>query len=214
MTPNQQLKLATTAQQHTLYTRNILSVYYSASLADHQAGGLWYAADHEIARTLCETYGLSMTQTAGILAAVSPQNEWARNVAMAERYISTWLGVVRTAVRQGGYLGVGLRKVDDLLALNFPSAEEAAVILNGDKVRAFFYNIMGDLHQVCVDGHAVNIAQNGLLRKGITQAKSPTSLQYTLTAAAYEAAADEVGILPALMQAVTWVAYKGMEISK
>lgn len=214
MTPLQELKAATAATMKTIYTRNILSVYYSASLADQQAGAAWYEGAQAIAVTLSETYGISVMQAAGVLAALSPRSEWGRNVMIAERYISACLATGRTAVAQGGYLEVGLIKVDKILALNTPTFEAVSIILNGNKVRAFFANIIGDLSKVCVDGHAYNIAENGMLRLGITQANEIKTPQYIILASAYEAAAHEVGVLPAVMQAITWVTYKAIEISK
>jgi hypothetical protein len=214
MTTAQQNKATAVLAQHALYTRNILSVYYSASLLDHQQGISWYAAAAEMAGFIARTYGLSLYQAAGILAAISPQQEWGRNVAMAERLVATYCLTGQSAASQGGYLGTGLRKVDALLALPDPSPAQVCTILKGDKVSAFFSNIAGDLTQVCVDGHATNIAKCGMLRRGISQAKSLTSLQYRLASAAYTAAADEAGVEPAVMQAITWVAYKGLVLVK
>ncbi len=50
----------------------------------------WYEGANRIAKRFARQYGVSETTAAAVLAAVSPQNDWGNNVAMAERILSIW----------------------------------------------------------------------------------------------------------------------------
>jgi hypothetical protein len=212
LSPSKQAAADLHAAQHTLFVRNILAVYYSASLADIQAGNNWYNLAQDIARTLAATYDVPLPVAAGIIAATSPQKEWSQNVALAEQLLAAYTTTGQSAVKTGGYLPMGLRKADQIFPLGSEDVEQILAILNGDKTKAFFLNILGDMNGVCVDGHAQNIALNGLVRKGITQAKGLTPLTYQRLTAAYQEAAATAGTTPAQLQAITWVAYKNLPL--
>lgn len=203
-----------TAKTASLYTRNILSVYYAASLADIQAGKAWYQQAEEIGWALTNKYGISHPQACGVIAAVSPLNEWSANVRLAEKLIQRVIVDGETAVSNKGYLSGGLKKVDLILANDEITVNEIEVILNGDKIKSFFANILGFSQYVCVDGHAQNIAVNGLTRVSITKAKSIKTKQYKVLAEAYVDAAYIVGITPSEMQAITWVTYKNIDFNR
>lgn len=207
-------KQAANAVKSALFTRNILAVYYSATTADLQSGADWYARAQQIAADMSANYGLTLNQCAGILAAVSPLKEWSQNVRLAESLIAKHVATGQTAIKHGGTFKALLRKVDLVFATTNPTADDIAAIMNGDKIAAFSRNILGDMNGVCVDGHATNIAHYGMIRVGIPEAKSPGKAQYKILVSAYSAAAATVGISPAAMQAITWLAYKSIPIVK
>ena len=200
-------KAAENTANTALFARNILSVYYTADLATTTHGSAWYNEAFTIALQLGATYGVGTWKAAGIIAATSPQNEWNRNVAMAERILQNYVAGT-SAVKGGGYLTLGLKKCDAILALGSAVPSDIATILNGKKIVNFYNSILGDGNAVCVDGHAFNIAKCGLKRLGITQAGSLTPLQYDIVANAYRAAAEILCIPATVCQAVTWVAYR------
>lgn len=197
----------------TLHTRNVLAVYYAADLLELQAGAAWYDQANALANTLASLYQISPLVAAGVLAAVSPIKSWKSNVALAERLLAVRAATGATALAQGGYLPLGLGKVDALLALAEPTADAVASILGGNKITAFFQCIAGDGNGVCVDGHAQNIALHGRVRKPITDAGKITDAQYLAFANAYRAAAKAAGTTAAVMQAVTWVAYRNQPVN-
>ena len=207
MTPAQLAKAAKNAANLDLFTRNILSVYYAANPPAVQHGGRWYADAMEISANLAATYGVTPEQAAGVIASTSPQKDWGGNVVLAERILQNHKAGI-TAVAGKGYLTLGLRKCDAILALDNPTPSDVQTVLNGQKISNFFLAILGNGAAVCVDGHAFNIAQHGLKRVGISSAGSLTPLQYNIVADAYRAAAAILGITGTACQAVTWVTYR------
>jgi phage gp29-like protein len=51
---------------------------------------LWYDGARKIAEQFSGEYGYSRPQVAGVMAALSPQNPWHRNVSQAERVLKIW----------------------------------------------------------------------------------------------------------------------------
>jgi hypothetical protein len=57
----------------------------------------WYEGANRVSRTWAERYGLSNKQTAGVIAALSPQKDWFQNASLAERLLDTWTEQQNTA---------------------------------------------------------------------------------------------------------------------
>jgi hypothetical protein len=51
---------------------------------------LWYDSAHVLTKDISRRYGLSHEQVAGIVAALSPKNEWNNNIEIAKRVIDTY----------------------------------------------------------------------------------------------------------------------------
>jgi len=191
--------------------RNILSVFYAASEVERRGGLVWYMEARSIAFGFSERYGVTLSQAAGLIALLSPQKHWGRNVEEAERVLDMYkrTGSAEDAAQTPGLFcrGVQREKIQRLLEGADPLA-----LLTTPKVRAFYLLVYtgGDADAVCVDGHATNIAQHGLRRVGIESAKKLTPKQYDAIAEAYREGAAQVGITAAQMQAVTWVVYRNL----
>ena len=67
--------------------QNVLAVYDTLTPEFVQASKEWYVGANRTANELARMYNLTVEQAAGILAALSPQNEWFNNIAVAERVI-------------------------------------------------------------------------------------------------------------------------------
>ncbi len=100
-------------------TLNILALYDTLTPAFIQRARNWYVGANRIANTMASKYGLSLEQTAGILAVFSPKTDWQINVSHAERLIDViqnysdlkvdknFIGKVRKKIegtRKGGVL--------------------------------------------------------------------------------------------------------------
>ena len=100
-------------------TLNILALYDTLTPAFIQRARNWYVGANRIANTMASKYGLSLEQTAGILAVFSPKTDWQINVSHAERLIDiiqnysdlkvdkNYIGKVRKKIegtRKGGVL--------------------------------------------------------------------------------------------------------------
>jgi hypothetical protein len=193
-------------------TRYIAAMLQLASQSDLAAGIEWYARAERLGRRLANEYGCTFEQAVGVIAALSPNNRWARNCADAEAMCQAWaVGVDPSTVKVCTY-GAMRAKACDILALPDPSQDAIAAILNGRKITAFFLSITGRPDAVCVDGHAYAI----WLGQRVPTTKTPSLgvKLYADIARAYCLVAKRSATLcgeqltPAQVQAVTWVTYR------
>jgi len=174
-------------------TPNIVKIYRAATEA-HVAEGLeWYRHAHRLARELDPQ---NPRRGAGVIAALSPRESWTRNVMLATELYTT-----------GGELLHGTLSSNLDKARRIYAGEDPLDVLGGDKVRAFFtlINNPADAGTVCVDRHAFDVAVG---RKTDDKARQILGRKGMCErfARAYRRAAEQLGVTPAQVQAVTWVA--------
>lgn len=68
-------------------TSNLLWLHDMVPAEIRERSKLWYDGANTIANNWAKTYGKTRSQTAGILAVLSPQKDWFMNVTMAERVL-------------------------------------------------------------------------------------------------------------------------------
>ena len=176
---------------------NVLAVYNGASADAMREGLSWYLDAHNVAILMSNEHDITVSQAAGIIAALSPMNGWENNKRKAWQLLN-----------QGNGDGCGLRnnvaKAEAILAGN-----DVLDVLKGDKVTAFYRTILdptGDIEPV-IDRHAFDIAvgeRTDDKRRGILGRKGV----YSEFANVYREAAIIAGIGSAQMQAVTWVSWR------
>lgn len=193
---------ALTYPTRTAMVRNILREYRAT---DGETGRDWYAIANSKSFELSE---LSRTttwiQAAGVIAALSPQQQWWQNVMLAEQ-------AIRAGAMVQGHTGDAMRKVNRILSLESPTVDEVNSILGGLKVRSFFFNIItagGVDGVVTIDRHAWRTVC-GAHELGKRNAV-PTERAYQLARDAFIRAADILTasgdrITAAQLQAVVWV---------
>jgi hypothetical protein len=174
---------------------NILVVLGRAKPEHHREGIDWYQHAHTLARVLAGQHGITVDQAAGVLAALSPQLSWPRNVAYAEQFLATGDAPV---------LGRSKRAAARIVAGEAPLS-----VPSGPKVRAFFSNIADPdgLDAVTVDRHAHDVAvgqRYGDARRPLLGRQGG----YELLASAFRLAAAKVGLHPSAVQAITWLAWR------
>lgn len=186
--------IPTTADDATLarYVSNILAAWDATSEANKEAGRQWYPVAHSLAERLG---GGDVRMGAGLLAALSPQKRWNTNVALAWDAAS---GDVH------GHTGDTLGKVRAILA----GIDPVDVLPSDAKTGHFYRNILDptDPDPVTVDRHAHDIAVGetyGGRDRGLGN-----RTRYATLAHAWREAARQRGILPNVMQAATWEAYR------
>ena len=69
---------------------NILAVFFSASAAELCEGKEWYANANAYACALAIQYNIHVETAAGVIAALSPNNRWTRNLIDAEALIKVY----------------------------------------------------------------------------------------------------------------------------
>lgn len=168
-------------------------VYNSASDEDRDQGAVWYPLAHLFAYDIGRR---SVSRGAGIIAALSPQMSWAENVKLA-----------RSASGSGritGHTGANCAK-----ALKCRQGYDPLDHLGGLKVRSFYALILDPTNawDVVIDRHAFDIAMgyetNNLARKVLERKGG-----YDAVSDAYRKAAANLGILPHVLQATTWLTWR------
>jgi hypothetical protein len=169
--------------------KNILATYALATPTIIEDGTLWYATGNAIISDIAANTGYSVERVATVMAHLSPRTMWSRNVLACER-------VCQDFDKPSGIMG---RNWD--MAYNALRSDNPLATLNGDKVKRFAANLLGDTESVTVDIWAVRCAAGAkwetvnLKHKGV----------YSAIERAYQKAATKLGIEPAHLQAITWI---------
>lgn len=174
---------------------NIAHVYSLATREDIARGSQWYPLAHNIVTEWADTFGRSIANVACIVSALSPQNEWSRNLLQASDILQG------NAPAIGGILA-NIRKAQAIRDDN--ATDTLAYFPTGFKVRAFACNLAGDSAIVTVDTHALQIAASDPIARLTIRSWS----QYADIAGAYVDTARKLGLEPATLQAITWVTWK------
>ena len=175
------------------YVQNILAVWEAATEEQRAAGRTWYPTAHQVADMMTDG---DVRTGAGLLAAFSPQTTWWLNVELATDAYETG--------SPSRHIGDALSKAAKILAGIDPED-----VLPMDRKTGNFYRCIldpADPEAVCVDRHAHDVAvgepygaqDRGLSAKG----------RYALIAHCYREAAQRLGELPMVVQAVTWVVWR------
>jgi hypothetical protein len=180
-------------------TRNVTRMYRAASTDERAEGVSWYATARELAAVLDPS---DPVRAAAVIAVLSPQTSWARNVNLAK---DAYAG------RPIGTVGRNADKARRLIA-----GEDPEDVVSGPKVRAFWRTIADptDPRTVVVDRHAIDVAAGEVLddeRRGKFLGRKGG---YDAVCDVYRKAArilsKEYGITlsPAAVQATTWVHWR------
>lgn len=181
-------------------------MYGLAAPHEIESGLAWYQSAHEHACTLSSMYGIPLQAAAEIIAALSPNVRWERNVADAY----TLCGVLAA----GGAL--------ESIRINTYSANRAkagaifraavaglpyAGILSGPKVTRFGATIAApwESHGITVDVHAFSVASG---KRFTTKDVSIGAVNYRTCERAYLTVGAELGIAGHQVQAITWTVWK------
>ena len=186
---------------HEKMIYNIVSVYRDADETQHAEGLLWYSDAQKAAHNIAVKYDIAVYIVVAVIAALSPNNKWTRNVRNANALIGAFIrGDGIDSVKVSTYNKMK-QKAWDILAAR-PDYDGAKAMLKGQKITSFFMDIMGEFN-VTIDGHARNIAYGE--RVGLTDDRTNIGVrEYRALQAAYEEAARRVGLMPYQLQAITW----------
>ena len=186
---------------HEKMIYNIISVWTDADETQRAEGLVWYDNAQKAAHDIAVKYDIAVYIAAAVIAALSPNNKWSRNVTNADALIGAFIsGDGLLSVKVSTYNKMK-QKAWDILAAR-PDYEGAKTMLKGQKITSFFMDIMGEFN-VTIDGHARNIAYGE--RVGLTDDRTNIGKkEYRALQAAYEEAARRVGLMPYQLQAITW----------
>lgn len=194
-----------------LYIANIKSTYYQALQYPTvvSTGMNWYLTANSIAQGLSRRHNVSLEIACGVIAALSPNNRWERNLIDADLMLKHF--------RLGD-------KIDSFKSATYNHNKEKAwqivhginplEVLKGDKTRSFYQCIFNPKSDsVCIDSHAINIALGR--QQTIAKTQGLTTPKYELLAKAYRIATHEINqeslesrVQCMQVQAVTWTLYR------
>mgnify|MGYP003644699816 CR=1 FL=1 len=191
--------------------RNINKIFKLATPEEMRDGVVWYTNAQSTAKRIAIMHDMPLRIVVGVMAALSPNNRWERNIENTGTLIAAYLdGDSIESFKVSCYNAMkakAWRMMDTMPATD----EEVLTILNGQKIKSFFSNIMG--YDTCtVDGHALNIARAE--RNVLTSDKTNIGKKlYAELQDAYRRAAKKATVkgrpLKAFeMQAITWVVWK------
>ena len=170
----------------------IRTVALSATDEQWSDGLAWYWLANGIAMRGAEDMGISLTRSALMFSALSPQLRWSKNVKH-----------FRTLAQ--GRIPRGMLMNNVSKAIRILHAEDPWLMLGrGLKTHNFAVNIItGGLDEgVTVDTWASQIA-------GVSIKELNRVGVYETVAEAYRIVARELGVTPPQMQAITWIAARG-----
>lgn len=185
----------------TAYVDNILDVFDRATDSEFAHGMIWYNRANAIAWGLDH---LNFRRGAGVIAALSPLLLWEKNVEYARMVYAgaTYIPCLQKNAAKAIAIKNGWNVLDHL---------------SGPKVVSFYHNIVNpytdDPRFVTIDKHAFDIAM-GMTGNPYKGGKAVTQKLYPILRSAYCIAANEAGIRPLQMQAVTWECWRNMKKEK
>lgn len=182
--------------RYGLMVANLTRLYLNASDSARADGVAWYPRARRIIADWSATYNLPVQGVANVVAAISPQCDWNRNLIIADDVLA------ERTISIGGALHANIRKARALRSSD-SLLDMASAYPCGPKVNAFAANLGGDDALVTIDTHATQAALNNPRWAGrVTFAK------YTVIARAYMAASHRFGLSPCAFQAIIWHAWK------
>jgi hypothetical protein len=189
---------------------SILAVFFSASDLETISGAQWYETAQNAAATIAARYSVSADIAAGVIAALSPNNRWERNLRDADNLIG--------AHTLGGYsdaleIKTSTYNRNKIKALSILEGSAPLEVLGGLKVRAFYSCITGG-NEVCIDGHAYAIWRGERISTSSTP-KISAKLYGSIVADYVKATATINSVMgtnyrPYQVQAITWLAWRRM----
>tara|TARA_R110000796_G_scaffold125822_2_gene240381 strand:+ start:18236 stop:18841 length:606 start_codon:yes stop_codon:yes gene_type:complete len=188
-------------------TSNIINVWRMATPDEKVEGARWYLDAQRDAETIAIRHDVPMITVVGVIAALSPNNKWVRNIENASTLVAAYMAGDDIESFKVSCYNAMKRKAWSIMADMITDKAEMLVRLNGRKIQNFARCIWGDGTSVCVDGHARNIAYAE--RIGLTDSRTNIGVrEYRFLTDSYNEAAAIVGVPGYVMQAVTWTVWR------
>ena len=187
------------------YVENILAAYEMATHEEVLFGMNWYAIARGEAQAIADECELPLGVVVGVIAALSPTNNWAQNIKDASAFCKTFVdGGYFEDVKASTYKAMW-QKAWTILSDTPADLMHIAQLLKGPKITDFFWCIMG--FDTCViDGHAWGIANAD--RRIMQEVPSIGKKLRQELQEAYAVAGHKHNITAYQMQAITWVAWR------
>ena len=186
--------------------RAILAMLELSTKKEIDAGRQWYSIAHNFARAIAQNYGIDIARSAGIIAALSPGVDWHKNQIDTIRVLESGNDAIVSTYGRNKQKAIGILSG----ALQCPGA------LGTKKTFAFWHNITrpDDITRVTIDRHAARVAWGVTLHPDAAIKYANTDAKYRASEKAYILAASDAGILPHQLQAIVWLAYRRLYVTR
>lgn len=176
--------------------KNILFVWNQCTEQDKIH---WYEEANKFALLLTKESHLTIQQTCGIIAALSPLKQWNENKRIAALLTQD----INTKGIHTPLCTNKARKIANLSSFEADNEEIINNILKGQKIKAFFHNILHPNYSinVTIDRHALSIAVG---KKLTGRNMKMSEKEYNFYVSAYKETAKKLNISPVLLQSATW----------
>ena len=201
-----------TYAQLSVNAREIVAKFTLATSQEVQLGCDWYRSALNIAGRIADRYDMRIETVAGVIAALSPNNRWERNIIDAEALIKVWAAggsdADILAVKCCTYPLMRQKALDIL------KGSDIVKTLNGPKIIEVFICITNPmLNDLCIDGHAYSIwLGQRVVMKDVPNIKAKKRRSQIKTdyrdATAFINEELHASFTPADIQAITWVTHK------
>lgn len=186
--------------------RNIRNVYSLAAADEIKNGLQWYESAHAHACELSSLYSIPLKATSEIIAALSPNSRWERNVADAYSLCAVLSsGGPLESIRIKTY-SANRSKAGAIFSAAVAGLPYAG-ILSGPKVTRFARTIETpwESHGITVDVHAFSVAAG---KRFTSKNVTIGAVNYRTCERAYLTVGAELGIAGHQVQAITWTVWK------
>ena len=192
------IKIGDVTYSRTKIKNNIIKTYRQKTKSELND---WYQEAHDFGIEVSEMFkGVSKRQVLGIISALSPLKEWNKNKELAVDLILTG---------NAGHMKRNVQKARDILALNddINLDDNILNVLNGEKTKAFYYNMAYPKRKtgVTVDRHAIAIA---IGRTATNKEQVISKDVYTFIEKCYIMTAETLNLAPLHLQSITWQTWK------
>ena len=187
------------------YVNNIVEVFNQCTSDEFMNGKSWYKYAKAAAQDIADKHELPLHIVVGVIAALSPTNNWEKNVLDADNLCAAFVsGGYKEDVKCSTYHPMK-DKAWTILQDMPETRDDVAAILKGPKITDFFWCILG--FDTCViDGHAWCIANAD--RRSMQEVPNIGKKLRQDLQDAYRDAAREAGLTAYEMQAITWVTWR------
>ena len=176
------------------YEEALHNNYLQATNTQIMEGMSWYWEAHRNCQSHAEILDIPLYQFVAIVAALSPQKRWEKNIEDAIKYISSGGKAKLFAT------GIMKDKCKQILKLDKDSLNTDKVneILKGNKIKSFYENILRPYKsdKVTIDRHAI---------RSVNMEGTLTNKKYREISEVHKKVSKQIGIRPHELQAIIWL---------
>ena len=187
------------------YVDNILKMYHLASKDDIDNGRSWYERASRFCQTLADNYSRTLADVAGIMSCLSPATSFEQNV------IDTVNVIAGNDHETVSTYGPQYAKALDIRDWGIRPDD----VVGQNKTAAFWLNIVNPTTngRVTVDRHSARVAVDVNMTADESYFYINTPAKYQVLENAYKLAAGKIGVLPHVLQAITWLTYRRLFVT-